>query len=77
MDLHFRHLLRMFRSVMPGVAGVVLTNEHGASLAADVAPDVDAHHLASKGRAAMEKGTSALVNHRGLLYLVVLMPSAS
>jgi len=75
MDHQLRDLLTTFHSVMPGVAGVVLSDAAGRSVAADVATDVDAHHLATQGRANMDKGCSALVDHCGALYLVVLMPT--
>lgn len=71
------HVLQLFRSVMPGVKGVVLSSSEGQPLAHDV--EGDAHELARAGLALHRQhgpahGASALVPSNDGLVLVVFLP---
>lgn len=74
------HVLRLFRRVMPGVAGVVLSDEAGATLAHDLTIDPSGitasaltqhkvHNLSGQ-----VPGASTLVPGPSGLYLVVFLP---
>lgn len=68
------HLLQICRSVMPGVAGVVLATLAGGVVAHEAGRVADPAALAGQAAAQREAHTSALVHHAGDLYLVVFVP---
>ena len=72
------HLLQICRSVMPGVAGVVLATLQGGVVAHEQSRVADPHTVASHAIAHRDPAahTSTLVNHAGDLYLVVFVPPA-
>ena len=73
-------VLQLFRSVMPGVAGVVLASQEGEPLAHDVG--CDAPVLAAQGLAQHKvtnfhgsiPGASTFVTSGSSVYLVVFLP---
>ncbi len=77
---HPMHVLQLFRSVMPGVAGVVLASQEGQPLAHDVG--LDAPDLAAQGLAQHKvtnfhgcvPGASTFVTSGRSVYLVVFLP---
>lgn len=69
------HLLRLCRSVMPGVAGVVLSTPTGSVVAHEPDRVPDPWAIAREAtRASAESHTSALVPGEHGLYLVVFVP---
>lgn len=70
----YAHLLASFRSAMPSVAGVVLADASGRSVASD-AVGVDPHRLAARACSTLTAGCSVLLAEGDARYLVVVMPS--
>lgn len=74
------HVLRAFRRVLPGVAGVVLSDEDGSALAHDLTIDPSGitasaltQHKVSNLKGQLP-GASTLVSGPGGLVLVVFLP---
>lgn len=70
------HLLQAFRSVLPGVAGVVLATLAGGVVAHERGRIRDPAALAAQAATQRDPATStsALVQRDGALYLVVFVP---
>jgi len=73
------HLLRICRSAMPGVAGVVVSTPQGRVLAHERVRVADPRALArdALARQGLATPTSALVPRADGLYLVMFVPVAS